>query len=96
MLHSDLSHVLNNVYGNNEEVIHLKSPIRFTIDGQEHHIVQVVKRGRSWKMMDEWNLEWTISTLEMLWQASLYYNLLSMKDTRISPANYELILLGNL
>lgn len=99
-LTSDLKHVLENIFGDHHTIdnpIVLAAPIKFTLKvsdnhSEEHGIRKVYLKGRSWKMVDEWNNEWTISTLGGLWQCNLYYNLLSLKDRGIQPQNYNLSL----
>lgn len=98
-LQSDLKYVLENVFGDHhtaENPIILATPIKFTLrttdKNVEHEIRKVYLKGRSWKMVDEWDNEWTISTLEGLWQASLYQHILSMRDRRVLVANYTLTL----
>lgn len=100
-LTSDLKHVLKNVFGDHhtaENPIVLTTPIKFTLVTVDpvsviHEIRKVYLKGRSWKMVDEWNNEWTISSLTgALWQSNLYSNLLSMKDPRVKPQNYNLSL----
>lgn len=98
-LTSDLKHVLENVLGDHhtaENPIILATPIKFilrtTDENVEHEIRKVYLKGRSWKMVDEWNNEWTISTLDYMWQCNLYYNILSLKDSRVKPQNYNLSL----
>jgi len=94
---SDLKHVLENVLPT-ERVIKLDSPIEFTFisSGTIHKIVSVYKKGRAWKMVDDFSNEWTISTIHFMFQSSLYYSLLSMYDSRVKPRptnpNYPLSL----
>lgn len=102
MINSDLKHVLKNVYCDTDEDIKLEEPIKFMFDPKlnttipeidtliEHEMVVVYKKGRSWKIADNFDNEWTISTLDGSWQASIYYNLLSMRDSRQKPVNYKL------
>jgi hypothetical protein len=100
-LTSDLKHVLDNVFGDHHTIdnpIILVTPIKFTLvtadpDSVIHEIRKVYLKGRSWKMVDEWNNEWTISTLTgNLWQSNLYANILSIKDPRVKPQNCNLSL----
>ena len=90
---SDLKHVLENVLPVGR-VIKLVSPIEFTFisSGTIHKIVSVYKKGRTWKMVDDFSNEWTISTLTGFWHSSLYRTLLSMYDKRETPSNYKLSL----
>ena len=100
---SDLKHVLENVFYGGPE-IELTTPLKFKFDPklntgvpeidslQEHHIKRVYKKSKSWKMCDEFDNEWTVSKLSHLWQSALYYSILSMKDKRVTPVNWDLML----
>ena len=84
-MNSDLKHVLENIfYGDS---IILDSPVEFYITGDtlKHKIVSLYKKGRSWKMVDEFSNEWTISNIPNMFQHTLYYATLSMRDPRVNP-----------
>lgn len=89
----ELKHVLENVFNSQKEIV-LNSPIEFDIigDNVKHYIIKVYLKGRSWKMVDDFNNEWTISTLPVLWQPALARTILSMKDNRVTPPNWNLSL----
>ena len=89
---SDLKHVLDNIFYGNPIV--LDSPVEFNISGDtaKHYIVRLYKKGRSWKMVDDFNNEWTVSTIPNMFQSSLYYATLSMRDPRVKPSESELYL----
>lgn len=98
-LTSDLKHVLENVFGctyTAENPIILVAPIKFDFiekdNRLDHEIQKVYLKGKSWKMVNEWSNEWTISSLDKAWQSNLYCNLLSMRDSRVNPVQYDLSL----
>lgn len=91
---SDLKHVLENVFNGQKEIV-LDSPVEFNISGSDlnHYIIKVYMKGRSWKMVDDFNNEWTISTLSYYWQNVLHHAILSMRDSRVKPTSeYKLSL----
>jgi hypothetical protein len=99
---SNLLHVLNNIACGQD--IKLETPIRFYLKPllntgldeidkpQEHEIVAVYKKGKIWKMSDDFNNEWSISNLDKRWQHALYLNVLSIYDKRVGTVNYNLSL----
>lgn len=102
-IYPDLKHVLETRFKGATE-IKLDIPLKFKINPDlntgiheidspvEHQIEKVYKKGNSWRMVDEFNNEWMVSKLDILWQSSLYCNILSMKDNRVTPVNRNLTL----
>jgi len=81
---SDLKHVLDNIFNGN--TINLDAPVEFTFNnGEKHKIVTLYKKGRTWKMVDDFKNEWTVSALSYHWQDILYHATLSMRDSRVKP-----------
>lgn len=88
---SDLKRTLENVLGRDAAPYQI-SPIKFSYSNTpeiEHKIVEVLIKGKSWKVKDEFGNETTVSSLDGLFQFNLYRNLLALSDSRSKPLNYE-------
>ena len=92
---SDLKWTLTDVIGSDVDLLMLDTPVRFKLTATTdrfNYFVCVQKKGKSWKVLDEYCNEWTLSNLDSLVQAAIYYSIQSMYDPRKKPANYNLIL----
>jgi len=95
MISSDLKHVLENIFYDADIILQIPVKVMFNpnIKGCEedsinkpvvHELKKVYKKGKSWKVCDEWSNEWTLSKLHYMIQWQLYQSSLSMKDSRVT------------
>lgn len=79
----DLNFILNHGYYHGFTEITLTNKIPFNFDlSTRHHIIKIIKVGKSWKSVDEWGNHWTISTAPKMIQSVIYSHLKQMFDKR--------------
>ena len=95
-INSDLKHVLDNVHylADGKEII-LKENIKFILknskdNNTQFEINRVFKKSGCYYIEDNFKNKYTISKLSPLFQYSLYYNLLSMVDSRYKYTNKDM------
>jgi hypothetical protein len=78
---SDLKHVLDNV--NNGNDIDLPHRIKFQIGPIENEFERIEKQGRTWKIIDTFQNQYTISKLNNMVQDLICTCVLSKYDSRV-------------